>query len=301
MAIEAAIMAERQASNRDDERRRALELERQQTEYEVQLARRRYESVDPGNRLVAAELEERWNGALARLRECEARLAAVRAAPSTAPDRACLVSLASNLEAAWNAANTAMSSKQRLVRTLIEEIIVDVDEESREIILMIHWRGGHHSEHRMKKPQPGEHTKSASVQADTVIREMAAKWNDEHVAATLNRMALTTGQGLTWTAKRVNSHRRNHGIAAYESKNKDGHCLTMSEAAAQLSVSHYAIRCLIQSGVLPARQVVKDAPWQIMADDLRLPEVQQALRARAGHHRPCRDSADERTLHLPGT
>lgn len=302
MAIEAAIVAEQQASHRDDERKHALELERQQTEYEVQLAQRRYESVDPNNRLVAAELEARWNAALERLRDCEARLEAARAAPSTAPDRTSLQSLAWNLEAAWNAASTAMSAKQRLVRMLIHEIVVDVDEEKQEIVLAIHWRGGHHSEHRMKKPQSGEHTKRASVEADNVIRDMATKWSDEHMAAMLNRMGLTTGQGLTWTAKRVSSHRRNHGIAGYESKTKDGRCLTMTEAAEHLGVSHYAIRCLIKSGVLPARQVVEDAPWQIMADDLCLPAVQEALRERdRRRRRPRRNSPDPRTLRIPGT
>lgn len=189
------------------------------------------------------------------------------------------------------------------MRTLIQEIDVDVDvdEESREIILVINWRGGHHSEHRVKKPQTGEHTKSAPIEAYTVIREMATKWSDEHVAATLNRMRFTTGQGLTWTAKRVSSRRRNHGIAGYESQTKDGRCLTMSEAAALLGVSHYAIRCLVKSSVLPARQVVTDAPWQIMADDLGRPEVQEALRARANRRRPCRDPADDRKLRIPGT
>ncbi|MFN0251372.1 MAG: recombinase family protein [Kofleriaceae bacterium] len=300
MAIEAAIVAEQQASHRDDERKHALELERQQTEYEVQLARRRYESVDPNNRLVAAELEARWNAALTRLRDCEARLEAARAAPSTAPDRTSLESLAWNLEAAWNAASTAMSVKQRLVRMLIREIVVDVDEKTREIVLVIHWHGDHHSEHRMQKPQTGEHTKRASIEADAVIRDMATRWSDEHVAATLNRMGLTTGRGLTWTAKRVNSHRRTHGLSGYESKTKDGRCLTMTEAAKQLGVSHYAVRCLIKTGLLPARQVVEDAPWQIMADDLCRPEVQEALRER-DRRRPCRNSPDRRTLRIPGT
>jgi DNA invertase Pin-like site-specific DNA recombinase len=302
MAIEAAIVAEQQASHRDDERKRALELERQQIEYEEQLARRRYESVDPANRLVAADLEARWNAALARLRDCEARLEAARATPSSAPERTCLLSLAADLQSAWNAAPTAMSAKQRLVRALVREIVVDVDDAAREVILIIHWRGGHHSELRVKKPGTGEHTKSASPEADAIIRDMATRWSDEHIAAMLNRMALTTGQGLTWNATRVASHRRNHDIAGYESKNKDGRCLTMSEAAAQLGVSHYAIRCLIKSGILPARQVVEDAPWQIMADDLRRPDIQQALRARAWRRRrPCRNSADEQTLRLPGT
>lgn len=301
IAVEAAIMAEQQASQREDDRRRALELERQQSEYEVQLARRRYDSVDPGNRLVASELEARWNAALTRLRDCEARLEAARSQPSAAPDRGRLMSVAADLETAWNSASTAMSAKQRLVRTLIQEVVVDVDDETREIILVLHWRGGQHSELRIKKPNSGEHTKRAPVAADTVIRDMATKWSDEHVAATLNRMGLKTGQGLSWSAKRIASHRRTHGIAGYESKIKDGHCLTMSEAAAQFDVSHYAIRCLIENGALPARQVMRDAPWQIMAEDLRRPEVAEALRARAERGRPCRDSKDVLTLRIPGT
>lgn len=301
IAVEAAIMAEQQASQREDDRRRALDLERQQSEYEVHLARRRYDSVDPGNRLVAAELEARWNAALARLRDCETRLETERSQPSAAPDRARLQSLAADLEAAWNAASTAMTAKQRLVRTLIQEIVVDVDDDTREIILVLHWRGGQHSQLRLKKPNSGEHTKRAPAAADTVIRDMATKWSDEHVAATLNRMGLKTGQGLSWSAKRVASHRRTHGIAGYESKLKDGRCLTMSEAAAQLGVSHYAIRCLIKTGVLPARQVVMDAPWQILAEDLRRPEVVEALRSRAERGRPCRNSTDQRTLRIPGT
>jgi DNA invertase Pin-like site-specific DNA recombinase len=285
MAVEAAIMAEQQVSQREDDRRRALELERQQSEYEV-----------------AAELEARWNSALARLRDCETRLEAARAQPSVTPDRPRLMSLAADLETAWNTASTAMNAKQRLARTLLEEIVVDVDDETREVVLMLHWRGGRHSELRIKKPNSGEHTKRAPAGADKVIGEMATKWSDEHVAATLNRMGLKTGQGLSWNATRVAAHRRTHGIAGYESKNKDGQCLTMSEAAAQFGVSHYAIRCLIKTGVLPARQVVVDAPWQIMAADLHRPDVAEALRARAERgRRPCRKSADERTLRIPGT
>lgn len=299
LAIEAAIMAEEQASLRERERRQAIELERQQAEYEVRRAQRRYESVDADNRLVAAELEARWNAALSRLRDCEARLAAVQAQPATAPSRAVLLSLAADLEAAWNSATTAMRTKQQLVRTLVQEIVVDVDETSREVVLVIHWRGGHHSELRVRKPMSGEHTKRASPEADTVIREMATKWNDEHIAATLNRMGSKTGQGMTWNASRVSSYRRKHDIVGYESAVKDGKCLTMSEAAARLGVTAHEIRRLIKIGVLPARQVIEDAPWQIMGDDLVRPEVQQALRSRGKH--PRRKSVDTRSLRIPGT
>jgi hypothetical protein len=90
-----------------------------------------------------------------------------------------------------------------------------------------------------------------------VIRSMAARWPDEHIAASLNRMGMRTGQGKTWTAHRVSSLRRVHGIHAYLSAQKDGEWLTMRDAAATLAVSSYTIRRLVKTGVLPA---VENAP-----------------------------------------
>lgn len=301
MAVEAAFVAAREVNDRCDERRRALALERQQAEYEVTLASRRYEKVDPDNRLVAAELEARWNAALARLRECEARLAESddAAPPGLTPET--FVGLAQDLDAAWSAPTTSMRIRQQLVRALVEEIVVDVDDATREVVLVVHWRGGQHSELRVRKPATGEHTCRASEEAEKVVREMAGKWSDAEIAATLNRMGFTTGQRNTWTASRVRAYRQKNEIRAYESATKDGHCLTMLEAAQKLGVPCYQIRKLIRSGILPARQVVFDAPWQILAADLECPEVQTALRRRKGRGRPCRNSRDDQTLVIPGT
>jgi hypothetical protein len=215
-----------------------LELARQQAEYEVKFATRRYEAADPDNRLVVAELEARWNAALLRLRECEERLAASAGEPP-APKvtRESLLTLADDLEAAWHAPTTDRRTRQRLVRALIEEIVVDVDDAMRDVMLVIHWRGGQHSELRVRKPAPGEHTKLASADADRVIREMATRWSDTHIAATLNRMGLATGYGNTWTHARVGSYRRKAGIHGYELAVKDGRCLTMLDAANMLGVT----------------------------------------------------------------
>lgn len=301
-AIEAAFVAEREAKHQIDEKRRALELELQQATYEVQLAARRYEAVDPDNRLVAAELEQRWNAALARQRECEGRVAATANRDEPRIDREQLLGLAADLECAWSAPATTMRSKQQLVRALVQEVVVDVDDQNREVVLVIHWRGGQHSEVRVRKPQTGEHTKRASEDADAVIREMAGRWSDEDIAATLNRMRFKTGLGNTWTSTRVSAHRMKVGIRAYESATKDGRCLTMIEAAKQCGVSASAIRKLVKDGVLPARQVMFDAPWQILAADLERSEVQAALRNRKTRRgRPCRNSKDDRTLMIPGT
>jgi hypothetical protein len=285
-----------------NERARALVLERQQAEYEVRLCTRRYESVDPENRLVASELEARWNAALERLRACEARLAASEPSRKPAPDREALMRLGADLETAWNAPTTTMRTKQQLVRAMVEEIVVDVDEQRREVVLILHWRGGRHSELRVRKPASGEHGKRTPDEAHRLIEEMATRWSDTDIAATLNRMGLRTGTGNTWTASRVSSFRTKAGIRAYESAVKDGRCLTMNEAGKKLGVGAHVIRSLIDRGILPARHVVYDAPWQILAADLERPEVHDALRRRRrGRGRPRRISRDDRTLAIPGT
>src|SRR5207248_8993207 len=107
------------------ERHRALSLEREQARYESRLAARRYEAVDPDNRLVAGELEARWNAALSTVGEVEQRLRD-NELPSNAtriPDKETLCSLAQNLPAVWNSAPTDMRLKQRSVRILVEEIV----------------------------------------------------------------------------------------------------------------------------------------------------------------------------------
>jgi DNA invertase Pin-like site-specific DNA recombinase len=302
VAVEAALVAEREVGQHRDERQRALELECQQAAYEVTLAARRYESVDPDNRLVAAELEARWNAALVRLRECEARRAARVEAPASHVTRESLLALADDLEGAWYAPTTDMRTKQRLARALIEEIVVDVDDATREVVLLIHWRGGQHSEVRVRKPGPGEHTKRTSADAGQLVREMATRWSDADIAATLNRLGLTTGQGNSWNERRVGNYRRKAGIPGYESAVKDGRCLTMLEAAQTLGVTCHVIRTLIHDGILPARQVVFDAPWQIRAADLESPAIHAALQRRCTRQgRPYRNAGDTRTLMIPGT
>jgi hypothetical protein len=129
------------------DQRRAVELELEQARYEAKLSARRYEAVDPDNRLVAAELEARWNAALKKAQELEARLRDfdVGTKMPAIPDKEILLSLAQDLPAVWNSPGTQAVLKQRIVRILVEELVVDVDEEKKEIVLLIHWAGGRHS------------------------------------------------------------------------------------------------------------------------------------------------------------
>ena len=298
MAIEAALLAERRTMEHQAEHRRILELELQQARYEASLAERRYAACDPDNRLIAATLEKNWEAALRRVRDCETRLDATTTSAPRSRVIPELTGIAEDLEAAWKNTSVTMRSRQQLARALINDIIVDIDEQAREIVLIIHWKGGQHSELRLRKPQSGEHECRTSDEALAVIRSMASCWSDQDIAATLNRMGLPTGQSKTWTAHRVGSIRRVRGIHAYKSAEKDGTWLTLLEAAQQYGVTSHRIRKLIQAGVLRAEQVVPGAPFQILAADLAAPSVAAAI-GRKG--RPCHLAADNQLPMFPDT
>jgi DNA invertase Pin-like site-specific DNA recombinase len=291
MAIEAAEEAERMLKDEDQDRRRIAELELQQAQYDASLAERRYAACDPDNRLIAAQLEKAWESALQRVERCREQLD--RTQTSKAEDaRPDLTGLADDLSAAWKAPRTTMRTRQRLVRTLITEIVADVDAEAGEIVLVIHWKGGQHSELRVRKPRTGEHGCRTSEQALAVIRNMAGRWSDENIAASLNRMGIPTGQGKTWTARRVSSLRQVHGIRGYRSAEENSEWLTLSEAAAYLGVSHHQIRKLIKSGILKSEQIMPDAPHQIRVSDLQEKTVAAALGQKG---RPCRVDPENQT------
>lgn len=297
LAIEASIAAQASMSKATEEKRAVLELELQQALYEASLAERRYASCDPENRLIASELEKRWEEALSRVRSFELRLEEDVDGGDTV-DPAQLDDLANDLQAAWNAPGTTMRNRQRLIRTIIEDIIADIDEETGEIVLVIHWKGGRHTELRVMKPKSGEHGAKTSEQALGIIREMAGRWSDEAIAACLNRQGMPTGQGKTWNAKRVSSIRRVNDIHGYLSADKTGPYRTMTEAANELGVTNHVIRRLIQDGILPAKRLVEGAPYQIHADDLQSEIIQDAIKRKG---RPCRAVSQDQISMFPNT
>ena len=96
-----------------------------------------------------------------------------------------------------------MRLKQRIVRILIREILADVEEKSREVVLVIHWAGGRHSELRVTKSETGRSRRCTDPEAIEVLRQMAGKFSDQQIAATLNRLRLRTGVGNSWNVMRV--------------------------------------------------------------------------------------------------
>src|SRR5580700_1331755 len=133
MAIDAAFEAERMHRQQQEDQQRIRDLEMQQAQYDASLAERRYAACDPDNRLIAAQLEKSWEATLRRVRDLETHQPTERRSDITVDPNA-FTNLAENLSAAWNAPGVTMRARQQLLRTLITDIIVDVDDEVRDVV-----------------------------------------------------------------------------------------------------------------------------------------------------------------------
>lgn len=254
-------------------------------------AHRQYDAVDPLHRLVAAELEARWNAALARVREAEVRLQSELESLGsfTEEQRRRLLALSSDLPAAWNHPAAPVELKKRILRTVLKEIVVDVNHGTANIELQIHWAGGVHTALKVRKNRPGRNGQATEQNVVALVRELAQVQPDASIAATLNRLGCRTGSGNSWTQTRVKNLRQSHRIAGFV-KGADRPWITMDEAAAELQVGVGVVRTMIKQRLLPARQMAKHAPWMISRPDLQRAEVQHYTQtARAGKPAPRED------------
>lgn len=276
--IKAALEVLQQWDVQQDDRRGALELSLEKARYEADRARRRYEEVDPANRLVAAELESRWNGALERVTELEQSLADVphmRHALS-APEQVRLLELGRDLPALWHDAAASAELKKRILRSVLEEILIGDDASRSHHQLVLHWKGGVHTELSVARQASGKKHCDTSTTALKLIEELSKVCSDQSIAATLNRLGFKTGAGKTWRIHSVHNARHHHRLTNYRSQKA---WVTVDAAAVELGVSHTVIRRLIRVGTLPATQVVATTPWIISRESLRLAAVQAAISA----------------------
>jgi hypothetical protein len=125
VGIQAALDAWDQSQDVEDERQRALQLALEKARYESNRIERQYEATEPENRLVAAELEKRWNAALAHVADLEARVAEVKGkmVPLGKEQHQQLLALGEDLERLWDHPACPTSLKKRVLRTVLKEII----------------------------------------------------------------------------------------------------------------------------------------------------------------------------------
>jgi hypothetical protein len=248
-AIAAATAAAKEAGERRDQVGDALSRDLEAARYAADRAFRQYDAADPANRLVASELEARWNRALAHAAEVEGKIATHDAArPMPAADPATLASLATDLKTVWTAPTTDARLKKRIVRTLIHEVVADIDDVASEIVLIVHWVGGAHSELRLPKRRRGQRN-STSADIIQAVRQLVLIASDDLIAGLLNRNGLKTGNGNRWTRERVTSMRSNYRIPVFKPA-EDGiePWLNLGNAAQILKIAPKTLRLAAEAG-----------------------------------------------------
>ena len=258
--IDAALQALECAFNEDQEKRRAVEMALEKARYDATRAQRQFDAVDPDNRLVAGELEARWNQALERVAQIAARVNGQheQSHPLSAQQKERLKELGGDLRLAWHHPAAAVELKKRILRTVIEEIVVNTaDEPPPQHVLRVHWKGGVHTELHVRRNGPGQTRHVTDETAIELLAELSKICDDATIAQVLNRLGYRTGQGSTWRVHHVQSMRHWRGLPNHR---RSGEWLSLEETARELQLSNTVIKRLIREHILPAHQVVACAP-----------------------------------------
>ncbi len=277
-AIEAAVLASQQEAQARSEVIAALHRDLEAASYRELRAHRQYEAIDPENRLVARELERRWNVALQEKQTIELRIAeeSGAAAPSSVGTSDEFQTLASDLESVWSDKHTDERTKKRILRALIREIVVDVDEKSSEVILLIHWNGGVHTPLRLPRRRRGQNNSQTPKDVIEAVRSLARIYNDQMIAGVLNRAKLLTGQGNFWSRTLVTSLRHRNGIDCHDEQRQTTQgWINLSQAAKLLGTTRNTLRDAIERGEVAAERPIACGPWILNRKSLQSEDVRK--------------------------
>jgi len=268
--------------------------------YQADLTRRRFEKVDPANTLVFETLAREYEDALQALREEESKLKIFdRDEPQlpNAEQKIQLEQLGERVERAWEHPKADPKLKKQIVRTLIEHVTADVDDQAQEIVLWVQWAGGHHTEIREPRRRRGPRPRAKDLRPlFTTLRKVS---DDEAIARILNRSGIRNEKGETWTRRKVRQFRERYDIPALEvtTKRQEG-WLTQEEAATYLKISPMSLNRLISSGIVPAERH-PGLPSVVTQSDLDGKRVQRAVsRIRSHGNSPLPGDPDQLSLFL---
>jgi len=298
--IAASVKLANEDGSKSDAALEALRLELKAASYSADRAQSQYDAVDPKNRLVADELERRWNNALERVHELELRIDETKRVTQGRIDSSRFAKLGSDVARVWSSPSTDVRLKKRIVRAVIEEIVVDTTDS--EICLVVHWKGGVHTEVSLPRRRRGQnrtHTAPLTIES---VKLLARVCSDEQIARVLNASEIKTARGNVWTSTLVRSFRSAHSIAVY-ARDTESEWLNLKQAAKLASVAEATLKLAIERGVVPALRPVSSGPWIIERAELLRPDVlhrvAKKLRPRPGE--PAAATPSQLNLIIPRT
>lgn len=274
-ALAATLRAARQLESNHDAALAQWRLAVERARYEAERAERRYQAVEPENRLVARGLEAEWERRLRELEQAQAELVRrerIRPRELSPEENQRILSLGGDLRQVWGASTTTDRDKKEILRALLEEVIITVERAAFLAHLTLRWKGGVVTEIDVSLPRSRPASNRTDEDTVDLVRRLAALYPDTIIAGILNRQDRTTGTGKRFTANDVGNLRRHRGITRFEPPllAPRGELLSVIKAAATLGVSPPTLHRWLADGLVAGEQVTPGAPWQIrITDDLR--------------------------------
>jgi DNA invertase Pin-like site-specific DNA recombinase len=281
-AIEATRLSVEQLQSNHDAALSQWRLEVERTRYEADRAERRYRIVEPENRLVARGLETEWENRLRDLAaaEMELRRREQQRPSAISPEQLQAIQrLGSDIRQVWTAPTTTDRDRKELLRTLLEEVVLNLKRAEGHAHLTLRWRGGAITTLDVAVPKfrpMGPRTDEDTI---SLLRRLAALYPDEVIAGIFNRQGRKTATGERFTANQVGSLRRYRNIPRFQPPDEppSGELVSIRKAAQILGMNTSSIHRWLADGFMAGEQVTPGAPWQIrITDELRARIVQQA-------------------------
>ena len=231
------------------------------------MAERRYEAVDPHNRLIASTLEQRWNDAAQRVLELEAEFADFQRQTLrtiTAEQKQQILQLASDFPRLWTAPTTETRDRKRMLRLLIKDITVAKEPEPKQLRLQIRWQGGMTEVVELRLPANRPDALRYPTPVIDRVRDLAREHDDNEIAALFNRESLTSSTGKPFTVSMISWIRFKHRISG---PSRPPGTLSVNEVCERYGVSMHVVYYWIERGHVSAHQRKPGVPYAITITD----------------------------------
>jgi len=279
--IEAAFLAEKNFETDQQLSLNKWRLQVERAQYEVQRAERRYQAVEPENRLVARTLEADWERRLSELSAAQAELSRHQnqlQVRLTDEQRTRISTLGTDLMRVWEAPTTTDRDRKELFGTLLEEVNISIEPDRHSGHLVLRWKGGAISHIDLVLNR--HNTPPIRTDEDTIelVRRLSVHHSDSVIAGIVNRQGRRTAHGDRFTANKIGNLRRYWKIPRFDPTltPQEGELVTVQKAAEMLGLAPSTIHRWLSDGFIAGEQITPGAPWRIrITEELRSRFVEQ--------------------------
>ncbi|HUQ94349.1 MAG TPA: recombinase family protein [Bryobacteraceae bacterium] len=266
--LEIALAALQELESRDQTILRQWQMRLERAEYEAALAERRYQEVDPSQRLVAGTLERRWNDSLLQLEELKKQASEFlrqEARVATPEQKAKVLALAKDLPRVWHAPTTQAKDRKRMLRLLIKDITVEKPSGQKQLLVHTRWQGGACTDISVQlPPNRADRVRYPAAVVDRV-RDLAQTLPDSEIADYLHREGHVSALGKRLTVSMIQWIRYRYQIPKAVLVRAEE--LTVQQVADRFGVSTNVVYYWVDRGFIQARRLNAGSPYWITLDD----------------------------------